>query len=205
MHMPENNGTDFKPCPDGNHVAVCVRVIDLGTQKTEFQGQTKTQRKVLVTWEIPDEKMEDGRPFTVNKKYTFSSHEKSNFRKDLESWRGVPFKDSDFGPGGFDVKNLLGVGCLLNVVHNEKNGNTYANIASIARLPKGMNAPAPENQIVYFSLDNPDWAVFEGLSDSLKKIIAESPEYHEARSTNEDHGPQSPEDYGADLEDEIPF
>lgn len=203
MHMPENSGGDFKPCPDGNHVAICIRVIDLGTQKVEYQGQTKMQHKVLITWEIPEEKMDDGRPFTINKKYTFSSHEKSNFRKDLEAWRGLPFKDSDFGPGGFDIKNLLDKGCMLNVVHNEKGGTTYANIASIARLPKGMATPIAHNGTVYFSLENPDWTVFDALSDGLKKTIMESPEYHEARQTNEDHGPESADDYGAHSSDEF--
>lgn len=206
MQMPENKGGDFTPCPDGNHIATCIRVIDLGTQKWDYQGQTKTGRKVLITWEIPDELMDDGRPFTINKKYTFSSHEKANMRKDLESWRGVPFKDSDFGAGGFDIKNLLEKGCMLNVVHNPKDGTVYANIASIARLPKGVNAPLTINPTVYFDLDKPDWAVYDGLSDGLKKTISESPEYHEARSMNEDRGPSSASDYGnvGELE-EVPF
>ena len=207
MFMPENKGGDFTPCPDGNHIAVCIRVIDLGTQKGEYQGQPKIARKVLITWEIPDELMEDGRPFTINKKYTFSSHEKSAMRKDLEAWRGVPFKDSDFGPGGFDIRNLLEKGCMLNVVHNPKDGTVYANIASIARLPKGVNAPTPFNQTVFFDLDKPDWSVYDSLSDGLKKTISESPEYHNARAVNEDTGPNSPDDYnvGAGELEDAPF
>jgi hypothetical protein len=36
---------------------------------------------------------------------------------------------------------LLGEACLLNVVHTEKGGNTYANIQGASPLPKGMTAP----------------------------------------------------------------
>lgn len=182
MHLPENNGKDFESCPAGNHIAVCYRVIDLGTQKTEWQGQAKIQHKILVGWEIPEELMEDGRPFSVSKKYTFSSHEKSVLRKDLESWRGQPFQDSDFGPGGFDIKNLLGKACMLNVIHESKNGTTYANIASIARLPKTVTAPQMKNPIVYFTLDKPDWTIYDTLSQGLRDQISKSPEYSEARN-----------------------
>ena len=31
--------------------------------------------------------------------------------------------------------------CLLTVVHEERNGNTYANILNASALPKGMEAP----------------------------------------------------------------
>lgn len=191
MHMPENTGGDFQSCPAGNHVAVCYRVLDLGTQKSDFQGQVSMKRKVLITWEIPDELMDDGRPFSVSKKYTFSSHEKATFRKDLESWRGVPFQDSDFGPGGFDIKNLLGKGCMLNVIHEEKGDKTYTNIASIARMPKGMNAPAPVNAITYFTLEKPDWAIYDALSQGLRDQIAKSPEYHDARFPGMNQAPQA--------------
>lgn len=209
MFMPLNQGGgDFAPPPAGGHAATCYRVIDLGTQATDYQGQTKMQRKVLISWELADEQMDDGRPFVVSKRYTFSSHEKAQLRKDLEAWRGLAFKDSDFGPGGFDIKTLLGKPVLLSIVHEDKNGRTYGNIASLARLPRSMTAPALVNDIVYLSLEPHafDASVLEKLSDGLKEQIKRSPEYRSLQTP-----PTSPDDtdYGgrtmADLDDDIPF
>ena len=119
MYMPKPN-SDFVNPPEGTHSARCWRVIDLGTQAEDFQGQIKYQGKILVSWELHcDERMDDGRLFTIGKKYTLSGHEKSNLRKDLESWRGKKFEDHEFGPGGFDIGKLIGVGCLLNLTQNE--------------------------------------------------------------------------------------
>ena len=203
MHLPSNSGGDFTPPPAGTHLSICYRVIDLGTQQIDWQGQTKRQHKIMLSWEIPDEKMEDGRPFTISQRYTFSSSDKSTFRQHLEAWRGAPFKDSDFGPGGFDVRNLLSKACLLTIVHKHDNGKTYANIASVSKPMKGMTVPPLTNETVYFSLSTFDPAVFGKLSDGLKAVIQKSPEYQEAIRTSNEPPPHS--GAPADLNDEIPF
>lgn len=187
MYMPPNNGGgDFAPPPAGNHRAVCYRVLDLGTQKGEYQGEVKFQRKIMLSWELCDEMMPahgdyPERPFTIHQRYTFSSHEKAVLRAHLESWRGVPFKESDFGPGGFDIKNVLGKSCLLNVVHETKAGRTYANLKAVSRLPKGMEPGVSSNGDFYLSLEREDFngSVFDALSEGLKETIRKSPEYQE--------------------------
>ncbi len=177
--LPAPDDKQFELTPQGNHVAVCYRVIDFGTQRVEWQGKEKFQRKVLISWEIPDEKMADGRPFTIGQKFTWSMSEKANLRAVLESWRGKAFTDADFGPQGFDIMNVIGVGCMLNVVHESKNGKTYANIASVAKLPKGMTAPGPTNprNFVWLSKEEFIQANFDNLSDGLKQILQATPEY----------------------------
>lgn len=180
MYLPKpSDGGDFSPPPAGVFSAICHRFIDLGTQATNFQGQTKHQRKVMLSWEItdPEVKMDDGRPFTISSRYTWSMSEKATLRKTLESWRGRPFEESDFGEGGFDTRNLIGAPCLLSIVHAEKDGKTYANISSVVRLPKQMTAGSLENDKVYFSLDDYDSATFAALSEGLQNIIKASPEY----------------------------
>lgn len=179
MYLPQNTGGEFETPPSGTHVAVCYRIVDLGTQQTDYQGQIKHQRKVMLSWELPDEKMADGRPFTIHQRYTLSSNEKSRLRQDLESWRGAKFTDADFGPGGFDIRKILGVGCLLSIIHDNKQGKTYANISALSRLPKTMVAPPPTNPKVYFSLDSWDDTAFEALSEGLRNTIKKSPEYIE--------------------------
>lgn len=178
---PSQGGGDYTPPPAGTFPAICFRVVDLGRQKTTFSGETKIQHKVMISWEIADaeERMTDGRPFTVHKQYTYSTHEKSNFRKDLEAWRGVPFKESDFGPGGFDIKNLLGKECMLSIVHDEREGSVYANVKSIAKMPKNMIASPLVNPKCFVWLEESDFdrEAFDTLSDRIKAKIMLSPEW----------------------------
>lgn len=175
--MPKETGGDFELVPAGTFAATCYRVIDLGTQQVEWQGKVKNQKKVMLSWEMTDEKMTDGRPFAMHQRYTLSSSDKSALRRDLESWRGRPFTEEELGK--FDISNLLGKACLLGIVHEPKNGKTYANLSSILRLPKGMTATPAINNLVQFDLSNFDKAVYESLSDSLRAVIAKSPEYQE--------------------------
>jgi hypothetical protein len=211
MFMPASQDSTFAPPPAGAHIAVCFRVIDLGTQKVEWQGDIKFQRKILLSWELPNETMEDGRPFSISQRYTFSSSEKARLRKDLESWRGRKFTEADFGPGGFDIKNVLGAACMLSIVHETKDGKTYANISGVTGVPKGMPKPTPTNSMVYFSLDRErfDRAVMEGLSDNLKTTIKNSPEYQELTRpapAPDESGYGEPPPYDHDpLDQAIPF
>ena len=184
LTMPSDESTNFELCPEGNHVAVCASIIDKGTQLVSYTGQPdKMQRKVRISWEIASEARQDGKPFYVSKNYTLSSNEKSNLRKDLESWRGVKFQASDFGPGGFELKNVLGIGCMINVIHTDGD-KVYANIASIARMPKGMQSPKLSEPPTYFSLepDEYDPQIFEGLHDKAKEEIMQSPEWQKLQT-----------------------
>lgn len=180
--MPKETGGDFEITPAGTFPATCYRVIDIGTQQVEYQGKIKHQHKIMLSWELTDEKMPDGRPFSVHKRYTLSSSEKSSLRQDLESWRGVPFTEEDFGK--FDLGNLLGKSCLMGIVHETKNGKTYSNISSILRLAKGMSVPPLENPTVRFDMSSFDQAVYDSLSESLRTVIAKSPEYQELKGGN---------------------
>lgn len=206
MYMPKNEGGDFAPPPAGTHVAVCYRLVDLGTQKIEFQGETKMQRKIMLSWELPDELMEDGRPFTVSKRYTLSSHEKATLRAHLEAWRGRAFTEAELdpaNPAGFNIKNILGKGCLLSVVHNTKDGKTYANVGSLSKLLKNQTPPAPKNEILYFSLDEFDPVAFDKLSDGIKKAISVSPEY--LRRGAPQSGGDQYDERNPPPDDDIPF
>lgn len=136
--IAKSSGQNFIPAPAGSHVAVCVDVVDLGVLEVNFGGKTKKQHKINIVWQI-DEVREDNKPYQVQKRYTLSLHEKAGLRKDLESWRGRPFTPAELE--GFDVEAVLNVACMLNVIHNVKDGSTYANVAAIMKLPKGVQAP----------------------------------------------------------------
>jgi hypothetical protein len=151
---------NFIPAPPGAHPAVCVDVVDLGMLEVNFGGQVSEKHKIRLVWQI-EEVMADNRPYIVQKMYTLSLHQKAQLRKDLESWRGKQFSPEELE--GFDVENLLGVNCLLNVIQevSTKNGKTYSNIASIMRLPKGMN-PVQARDYVRVIDRTPEQAQAEG-------------------------------------------
>jgi len=144
IYASAGSGTKFAPAPAGTHAAVCCDVRDLGILETTWQGTQKKQHKILVSWQI-DELRDDGKSFLVSRRYTLSLHEKSGLRKDLEAWRGRAFTEPELHQ--FDVEALIGKGCLLNVIHNQKGGDTYANVAGVMALPKGMTAPTVRDYV----------------------------------------------------------
>jgi hypothetical protein len=189
-----NGGGDFEAAPVGNHAARCIRIIDLGTQTGEYQGKTTRRNQVMVMWELPDEPMADGKPFTVSRFYTNSLHEKSTLRADLISWRGRDFTGEELQR--FDLQSILGAPCLVNVVHSESG---KAKVTSVAKLPKGMTISGAVNPPMAFWLDEFDAEVFESLGKGLQAIIAKSPEYQSAVSRQ----PEMATAGGGD--DDIPF
>jgi hypothetical protein len=174
--------SNFEMTPAGAQVARCYRVIDLGTQTTEWQGQQKKAHKVMLSWELlGDERMADGRPFSISKRYTVSTHEKSNMRKDFEAWRGRAFTPAE--ESTFEIRNVVGAYCLLNVTHNiGGDGNTYANVTSIMPVPKGLPKPAAVNANQVFDIDEPDMEMYESFSDKLKLTIASADEWNKPKS-----------------------
>lgn len=197
-----STGGDFKPIPEGNYIATCVRVIDLGTQMTTFKGTDSLKRKVLIAWEVPEVQVEwegETQPALVMSSYTASLHDKANLRQHLEAWRGRRFTDDELR--GFDLKNVLGKGCQIQVLHSED--GAYANVKAIMALPKGTPSPTPVHPLINFDLDEFSEGVFGMLSEKLQGKIAQSPEYKQATGQMPSKGPQ--EDFTADLDDEIPF
>lgn len=168
------SGQDFPKAPIGTHVARCFQVIDLGHQKTMWNHQEKWQPKILLSWELPNAKMEDGRPFAVSSRYTLSLSEKSQLRPLLESWRGKAFTDEE--AEGFDIKNVLGRYCMLGIVHNAKDGKTYVNVSAALKMPPGMEKPPAVNPDVYFNLDTDD---VTKLPEWLQSIVKKSREMTE--------------------------
>lgn len=196
-----SSGEGFKPIPEGTYVAVCIRVIDLGTQVSSFQGADKLQRKVLIAWEVPEVQVEfDGQtgPALIMKRYTASLSDRANLRKDLEAWRGRRFTEDELK--GFDLGALLGKGCQIQVLHSTD--GQYANIQTIMALPKGMPHPETSNPLVHFDLDAYSVGQFQMLSEKLQAQVALSPEYKAATGT----GPAVDKSHdGYDRSDDIPF
>ena len=201
----DSGGGGYTIAPAGQHRARCFAVIDLGTQKVEWQGQTKMQHKVRLRWELSDEIMDgdDAKPFSISKTYTLSLHEKAALRHDLEAWRGKAFPAEELK--GFELKKLLGAPCQLTVVHEpgKNNGSTYANVKAISPLAKGMTAPPEaQNALVYYEVEDGKNATFEAFPDKLKEYIGGCMEWAKPQQPAE--SPTAVNKPGAD-DDEIPF
>lgn len=211
MYMPPpSSGGDYTPAPAGTHLAICFRVLDLGTQAGQWQGTPNHKHQIQIGWELCDERMEDGRPFTVGKRYTFSSSEKATLRQDLEAWRGRAFTEAELTggpPNGFHIRKIIGVPCLLTIIHESKqDGKTVAKVNNVTKIMKGQTAPPMVNAPIYLSLVPAEFdrATYDGLPDFFKETIAKSPEYIELfRPKNgATVAPSTPQN---DLDDEIPF
>ena len=153
-------GGSFKPVPQGLHLGICTEVVDLGTQTGEYRKgnvvSVKHQRKVAIRWTLPTVLYEEGdkagQPMGIGKTYTASLDEKSNLRKDAESWRGQAFTAKELD--GFNLSALLGKPCQLQVIHETKGDKTYANIKSIVGVMKGTPIPAIDVELRSFDLDD---------------------------------------------------
>ena len=165
--------SSFPSVSVGVHKARCIKVIDLGTQKNEFEGNITWKRQVLVIWETPDQNNETSEPLTISRFYTLSLHEKSNLGIDLTSWRGRPFSATEIK--AFDIAKLVGVECLLNVIQGKKR----TQIGSIMPLPKGDKIAEQYHTSVLFDLEEFQKGkkeTFNQLSEGIRKIILSSKE-----------------------------
>ena len=171
------NEKKFEPVSEGLHLAVCTAVIDIGSVFSE-QYQ-KTQDKVILQWEIIDEKIiidEQEKNRTISKEFSKSFNEKSNLRKTLKSWRGREFTPEELK--AFDLRNVLGVPCQLQISHSANGDKVYANIDSVVSFPKGMDKPQTDQEPFAFDLDSPAWAKdFIKLPEWIQEKIKSSETY----------------------------
>ena len=200
-------GGNFIQVEPGTYVARCYSMIEIGTIEVEFKGEKKKQHKVAITWELPTEtaifhEEEGPEPFVVSKKYTLSMHEKSNLRKDLESWRGKGYTDKEAEK--VDITKLIGQPCLLSVIQSPRPDDaskTYTAISSITKMMKGQECPDQINPTRILSYDEFNWEVFDSLSDYMKDMIRSSEEYKRMQEPTQ----VRTEETGNDELSDLPF
>lgn len=168
---------------EGNYIATLYRIIYIGTVETEYMGEKKNLFKVDLTWELNNEMKvwkegEEPKPVAVSKQYTLSMGAKSNLRPIVE---GIVGGMSDSEAINFDIDDLLGKACLLNITHGvSETGNAFLKVQT-SKLMKGMEAPKPFNEQKMLSFDNWNQAFFESLPDWLQDKIQNTPEYKQLK------------------------
>ena len=188
----------FRNPEPGSYVARLFSIIDIGHQQTTWNGNTKIQHKILFNWELFGEDSNgpleiQGKPLTVFKKYTLSNHPESSLMADLKAWGGKEV------PLPLDLNSVLGSYALVNIVHNEYQGKTYANIANMVQLPKMMqgSVPAGVNEaFIYETIKHP--LNFDKVWPWQQKMIAESSEYRGTAAAKQAQTSN-------DMPDDIPF
>ena len=185
-----NSGTQRELIPAGNYIARCYQMIEIGTVEEIIIGEKKTLRKVRIGWELPDElrvfNPEKGeQPCVISQEFTLSMNEKANLRKMLASWRGKDFTEDE--ARCFDISKLLGVPCMLNIIHKPSKADAskvYEQIGSVSPLPKSVKCPDQINKTIVLSYDNFDWGLFDSMPDFIKQRMKSSKEFAAMQQPN---------------------
>ena len=209
------SGSNFVPVPAGMHLARCYRIIDLGTQKTTWQGTEKHLPKVMLQFEVHGND-ESGKPIvtaknepmTISKNFTNSLGEKATLRQDLKSWRGRDFTQAELNR--FELKNVLGAWAMITVATSlGQDGKEYTNITNINPVPsvvKQAGLPEGFNKTGVFWIEEPDMDMFETFGDGLKKKIESSPEWQNSKNTMYQKEQMAGAKSGfEDMVDDVPF
>ncbi len=142
--VARNQGGDFTPHPEGQHVAICVDVIALGDRVREFGGHKKVVNSMAIVFYAGQERDIDGKsePWTISQEFNVSMDERANLRKFLEAWRGKSYTNEE-ADAGVPVHKLCGVPALIQVEHRtSQRGRAYGVIASATKLPEQMQEHA---------------------------------------------------------------
>jgi hypothetical protein len=191
-----SKNTERKLPEAGATVGVLYSLVDLGHQKTNWDGQEKWSPKVRLTFELPDQtdefeveekgkRTKISKPMVVSIEQTRSLGEKASLRKLLEQWRGQTFTAAELK--AFSLKNLLGKPAMLTLIHKtSQQGRQYCAIAGASKLPKGMTAPAKTtNDLMYYEIEEKDGGQFKDMPEWLQDKIRGSKEFGGSGSTSE--------------------
>lgn len=198
-------GGDFKIVPAGNHVGICSMVVGLGKQLVQSQQYGDSVKpQIYIAWELPHETIEwtdkDGNtrsgPMRIGKTFTLSLHENATLRAVLESWRSRAFTEEE--RRGFDINKLAGVVGMVNVLHTERNGKTYANVAGVTPLPKAMERPTPSDGALIYD-DDENRHNYDHLPEWLQKKVDAQVRDEPKPSGGGGTG------FADDLDDDVPF
>lgn len=183
LKIKKKSGASVPPMEAGTYPAVCIGIVDLGEQYSEMFK--KYSDNLLIIWEIPSQTIEiDGedKPRWLSKDFAASLHEKSGLHKMLVSWRGKAFTEKELtedenGFMQFSVLDMLGTGCFLQVIVEEKDSGSYNRITSVISLPAGMAPPTTETPLIAFDMDAWDDEVFNSLPEWIQDRIKKSTQY----------------------------
>lgn len=154
----------------GAHYARVVGITDLGIQPArEWQGKHfEAAQKVEVTFELPNSKMEDGRPHWISKKVPVGwnvSETDPSFTSGMMRIVLAVNPEEDVMDAQI-LNRCLTKPCQVMVSHNEKG---YANIDSVTGVPDGTPVPELANPSFIFDWTTATKEDFEDLRSPLSR------------------------------------
>lgn len=127
---------EYSAAPEGLWPAVCVDVVDLGVEDSQWGEKHKIQLRWILDEKEAGSDPKTNKPFMVSRKLTLSLADKSHLRPLLEAWRGRKFSREELE--GFDVETVLGANCQVQIIHNVGGeGDVYANVQAVVPAAKG--------------------------------------------------------------------
>ena len=190
MPIIKQTESSYTPAPEGTHPARCYSMISLGTQ-VSANPQFKPSFQVVVGFELPNEAIEingEKKPMAVSQflnAYLGSPKKPSKTNLFLTAWRGRAFTESELA--GFDLSKVVGASCLLNIIHEVKDGKTREKIASISPLPKGMTMPPAQNKPIIYEVEQGRDAMFQKLPEWTQNLISKCIEWNSPAIAAEAH------------------
>jgi len=115
----------YENMTEGLHNVTITKVEDLGLQETNFG--TKDRARIVFT--ASDQKDKEGKAVDIFMTVTKSLHSKSQLGKLLAALK-IPVGAE------FDLNDVVGTKAQIVVQHNEKDGKTFANVASVIPVSK---------------------------------------------------------------------
>ena len=168
----------------GNHVARLYAIIHIGTIPTEWKGETKMTDKIRLTFELCNEKKEfkegEGeKPFSISREFTYSFGAKGNLRPFVEGFIGTKLHDDE--AYNFNLEDLLGDACLLNVVtHRKRRQHLLKHSRSFPTSKRNGRAPEIVNEKISLDINSTPWEQLSALPEFIWDKMKTSEE-HTAR------------------------
>jgi len=155
---------DFILAPAGVTAATLTVLAYLGKHESTWQGQVRTRELVGLSWELA-ERGPDGRALAVTETLTASLHPKAVFYS-----RVLALTGGQEPPPGFNLADLLGRAGIITIQHAVRGDRTFANVAAVGPLPRGMSAPAPSVAVTFYDIEAPNPAAYAALPARFRKL-----------------------------------
>lgn len=160
---------------EGQYDAVLICVIDLGMQPGKPDSVWPKSRqpspKILLVFEIPEQKNEDGSTMVQGYTVNASEHPDSYICKAVTALTGKKLKGDALSEIVMDG-SLLGKAASVSIEHWESaDGYKKLKIAEVIALHPKVPKPVATRPSIIFDTDKPDIKVWEDLTFYTKKKI----------------------------------
>jgi hypothetical protein len=137
---------NFEKAPAGNHLAVQVALVDMGTQTVKAFNpgdKDKEQHRAFFVWELVGEKKADGSNHLLGLDLNLSMNEMAKLRKWIEARIGRRIAEGEV----YDIRHRFGTRVGLPVERGRE-GRVPAHRGDECR-PEGDDGPGPDVHAVF--------------------------------------------------------